>query len=129
MKVMPILGVSYLIASFAALGLPGFSAFVAEMTIFVGAFQQPDMFIRVVSILAVSSIVITAVYMLRAAAILLLGPLKRQEFEGLPDAHWYDKVAVFLLITVITGMGMFPGWLADTIFTGLGPMFSRFVTN
>lgn len=129
MKVMPVLGVAYLIASFAALGLPGFSAFVAEMTIFVGAFQHAEIFIRVVSILAVSSIVITAVYMLRAAAILLLGPLKKQEYAQLPDAHWYDKIAVFLLIAVITGIGMFPGWLSDMVYSGLGPMFSRFISN
>ena len=42
MKVMPFLGVVYVIAGLASLGLPGLSGFVAEMTIFVGAFQHPD---------------------------------------------------------------------------------------
>ena len=129
MKVMPILGVAYLIAGFASLGLPGFSAFVAEMTIFVGAFQNNDLFIRVTTILVISSIVITAVYILRAAAIMLLGPIKKEDFLSLGDARWYEKVTVFLLIAVITGMGMFPGWLAEMIFDGLGPMFERIVIN
>jgi len=129
MKVMPVLGVAYLIAGFASLGLPGFSAFVAEMTIFVGAFQNNDIFIRVTTILVISSIVITAVYILRAAAIMLLGPIKKDDFQSLTDARWYEKVTVFLLIAVITGMGMFPGWLADMIFDGLGPMFDRMVIN
>lgn len=129
MKVMPVLGVAYMIAGFASLGLPGFSAFVAEMTIFVGSFQNSDLFIRVATILVISSIVITAVYILRAAAIMLYGPIKNKEFELLPDARWYDKVAVFVLIGVIAGMGMFPGWLGDMIYNDLTPMFSRLIEN
>ncbi len=129
MKVMPVLGVAYFIAGFASLGLPGFSAFVAEMTIFVGAFQNEQMFIRVATILVISSIVITAVYVLRAAGTMLMGAIKNKDFELLPDAHWYDKVAVFVLIAVIAGMGMFPNWLATMIYDGLGPMFERFVAN
>src|SRR5512137_1151374 len=74
MKVVPFLGVVYVIAGLASLGLPGLSGFVAEMTIFVGAFQHPEPFYRTVTILAVSSMVITAVYILRVVAILLLGP-------------------------------------------------------
>lgn len=129
MKVMPVLGVAYMIAGFASLGLPGFSAFVAEMTIFVGSFQNADMFIRVATFLVISSIVITAVYILRAAAIMLYGQIKNKEFELLQDARWYDKVAVFVLIGVITGMGMFPGWLGNMIFNDLTPMFSRMLIN
>ena len=129
MKVMPVLGVAYMVAGFASLGLPGFSAFVAEMTIFVGSFQNTDIFIRVATVLVVSSIVITAVYILRAAGIMLYGPIKNKTFESLPDARWYDKVAVFILIGVITGMGMFPGWLSNMIFTDLTPMFERVIAN
>ena len=36
MKIMPYLGVCYVIAGLASLGLPGLSGFVAEMTVFVG---------------------------------------------------------------------------------------------
>lgn len=129
MKVMPVLGVAYMVAGLASLGLPGFSAFVAEMTIFVGAFQNDDLFIRVATILVISSIVITAVYILRAAAIMLYGQIKNKDFDLITDARWYERVAVFILIAVITGMGLFPGWLADMIFTDLTPMFSRFIAN
>ena len=129
MKTMPILGTAYMVAGFASLGLPGLSAFVAEMTIFVGAFQNSDIFVRVATIIVISSIVITAVYILRAAAIMLYGQIKNKEFESLQDSRWYDKVAVFILIAVIAGMGMFPGWLGDMIFNGLTPTFSRFIAN
>ena len=65
MKVMPFLSVCYVIAGLANLGLPGLSGFVAEMTIFVGSFQHTDTFHRVLTIVATTSIVITAVYILR----------------------------------------------------------------
>ncbi len=43
------------------LGLPGLSGFVAEMTIFVGSFQNDDTFHRVCTLVTTTSIVITAV--------------------------------------------------------------------
>jgi len=62
LKVIPFISVMYVIAGLASLGLPGFSGFMAEMQIFVGAFQHPDMFHRVATIITVSAIVVTAVY-------------------------------------------------------------------
>ena len=47
MKIMPFLAVGYVIAGLANLGLPGLSGFVAEMTVFVGSFQNDDTFHRV----------------------------------------------------------------------------------
>jgi len=129
MKVMPILGVSYLIAGLAALGLPGLSAFVAEMTIFVGAFEHHDLFHRVATILVISSIVITAVYVLRAAGIMLFGPIRNKKFELLKDAAWHEKITIFLLIFVIAGMGMFPGWLSDMISESVIPIVNQFVVH
>ncbi len=46
MKIMPFLAVSYVIAGLANFGLPVLSGFIAEMTIFNGAFQHPDTFHR-----------------------------------------------------------------------------------
>ncbi|MBT8252689.1 MAG: NADH-quinone oxidoreductase subunit M, partial [Bacteroidia bacterium] len=65
LKVIPFISVMYVIVGLASLGLPGFSGFVAEMNIFVGAFQNEDMFVRVATVVSVSVIVITAVYILR----------------------------------------------------------------
>ena len=127
MKVMPVLGVAYMIAGFASLGLPGLSAFVAEMTIFVGAFQHADMFHRVTTIIVISSIVVTAVYILRAAGIMLYGPIRNESYKTLPDARWYDKITVFLLIFVIAAMGLYPIWLSDMISESVMPIVNRFV--
>jgi len=119
MKVIPFLAVMYMIAGFASLGLPGFSGFVAEMTIFVGAFQHQDIFYRVASVLVVSSIVITAVYILRVVGKLLLGPLKHEAHLKLRDATWFEKLSTTTLLIGIVGIGIFPLWLSDTIMNSL----------
>lgn len=72
MKVMPFLSVCFVIAGLASLGLPGLSGFVAEMTVFVGSFEHTDTFHRVFTIVACSSIVITAVYILRMVGKVIL---------------------------------------------------------
>jgi NADH-quinone oxidoreductase subunit M len=125
MKVMPFLGVAYMIGGLASLGLPGFSGFVAEMYVFFGAFQHADIFHRVATILAASSIVITAVYILRVIGILLLGPVKNDHYLQIGDAKWYEKFSVGIMIVGITGIGMAPLWLSNMIMTSLGPIVDR----
>jgi NADH-quinone oxidoreductase subunit M len=129
MKVMPFLGVCYVIGGLASLGLPGFSGFVAEMTIFVGAFQNADTFHRVATIIAASSIVVTAVYILRVVAILLLGKIKNEHYETLTDAKWYEKMSTGVLIFGITAIGLAPLWLSNMINGGLGPIIDKLLAG
>ncbi|MCU0408960.1 MAG: NADH-quinone oxidoreductase subunit M [Bacteroidales bacterium] len=127
MKVIPFLSVCYVIAGLASLGLPGLSGFVAEMTIFVGAFQNPGLFYRIATIVAVSSIVITAVYILRVVSMLLLGPTKNQHFEHLSDARWFERVSVITLIFAVAAIGIAPLWLSNMIGTSLVPVIHKLI--
>ncbi|HEY4799432.1 MAG TPA: NADH-quinone oxidoreductase subunit M [Bacteroidia bacterium] len=115
LKVMPFLGSVFIIAGLTSLGLPGFSGFVAEMTVFVGSFQNADLFHRVATIIATASIVVTAVYILRTVGITLWGPIRKKEFENLSDARWNEKFASVLLVASIVVMGTMPLWLSDMI--------------
>ena len=122
MKVIPVLSVSYVIAGLASLGLPGLSGFVAEMTIFFGAFQHADMFHRVLTIAAAASIVITAVYILRVVGQLLFGPIKNEEFNHLKDATWFERLSTGVLIIAIAAIGMAPYWMTEIIHNSLNPI-------
>ena len=115
MRIMPFLGVCYVIAGLASLGLPGLSGFVAEMTVFVGAFQNTDTFHRVFTIIACTSIVITAVYILRVVGKLLYGKVVNDHHLALTDAVWYERFSTIVLILAITGIGLAPLWLSDII--------------
>jgi NADH-quinone oxidoreductase subunit M len=125
MKVMPFLAVCYVIAGLASLGLPGLSGFVAEMTIFVGAFQHEDTFHRVFTIVAISSIVVTAVYILRVVGLLLLGPIKKDQYLSIKDADWHEKLAGVVLIASILAIGIAPLWLSDMIYESLEPIMLK----
>ncbi|MFH0895715.1 MAG: NADH-quinone oxidoreductase subunit M [Bacteroidota bacterium] len=125
MKILPFLAVCYVIAGLASLGLPGLSGFVAEMTIFVGAFQHPDVFHRVATIIACSAIVITAVYILRVVGILLFGPVKNSEYLKLTDAKWFERLSAGTLIVAIAGIGLFPLWLSNIITDSLQPIVEQ----
>lgn len=129
MKVIPFLSVVYVIAGLASLGLPGLSGFVAEMTIFVGSFQNADTFHRVATIVAASSIVITAVYILRVVGILLLGPVKNAHFNELTDATWFERVSTITLVVSIAAIGLAPFWLSELIREPLGEMIQHLIAR
>jgi len=117
LKVMPFITTVLFIVGLCSLGLPGFSGFVAEMTVFMGAWEHPDTFHRVATILACMSIVVTAVYILRAISKTAMGPIK-ESFTNLPDAKWNEKLAAIILIAGIVAIGVAPFWLNDLIGPG-----------
>ena len=124
MKIMPFLSVGYIIAGLANLGLPGFSGFIAEMTIFVGSFEQPDLFHRVVTIIACTSIVITAVYILRVVGKILYGKVKNEHHLALTDATWDERFTVICLIACVAGLGIAPMWVSSLIDGGVANIFT-----
>lgn len=116
LKLTPFIGTVFFIAGLCSLGLPGFSAFPAEMTVFVGSWQNPDIWYRLATIAACASIVVTAVYILRALGSVFWGPLKLPEgaapisllsSEGW-NAAWNEKLAAVILVAGIVVIGVAP---------------------
>ena len=118
MKVMPFISTVFVIAGLCSLGLPGFSGFVAEMTVFMGSWQNADNFYRIATIIACASIVVTAVYILRAVGKAIMGPIEIAEHNLLGDAKWNEKWAAGLLIIGIIAIGIAPFWLNQLIGPG-----------
>src|SRR4029450_7251515 len=50
LKIMPFISTVFVIAGLCSLGLPGLSGFVAEITIFMGSWQNPDAMYRLATI-------------------------------------------------------------------------------
>ncbi len=115
LKVMPFISTVFVIAGLCSLGLPGLSGFVAEMTVFMGSWQNPDKLYRLATILACASIVVTAVYILRATAKTIMGPVTNAKFTTLGDASWNEKLASGLLIAGIVAIGVAPFWLYQLV--------------
>jgi NADH-quinone oxidoreductase subunit M len=118
MKVMPFVSIVMFIAGLSSLGLPGLSGFVAEMTIFVGGWERVSPVYRVSTIIAAMSIVVTAVYVLRAIGKTVMGPITNNEYLTLQDAAWHERTAAIVLIVGILAMGIAPGWIVELITPG-----------
>jgi NADH-quinone oxidoreductase subunit M len=118
LKVMPFISSVFVIVGLCSLGLPGFSGFVAEMTVFMGSWQRAETFYRIATIVSAASIVVTAVYILRAVGSSIMGPIKNTEYLKLGDAAWNEKTAAVLLLVGILIMGLIPFWLTDLINPG-----------
>jgi len=124
MKVMPFLCVSFVICGLAGLGLPGLSGFVAEVTIFFGAFANAAPLNRICTVLAILSIVVTAVYVLRTANQVVNGPLK-SAFRELGDAGLMEKLPVSILLFSLFAMGLLPGWIIELVNGAVDPIFNN----
>jgi len=117
LKVTPFISTVLFIVGLCSLGLPGLSGFVAEMTIFVGSWQNADAFHRIATIVACMSIVVTAVYILRAIGKVAMGPLK-EGYQGITDATWNERMAAIILVGGILAIGLAPFWLNDLVSPG-----------
>ncbi len=126
MKKIPFLSVCFVLAGFAVVGMPGTSSFVAELTIFIAGFSGSldDTLRLVCGALCISSIVITAVYVLRTVNSVVHGPLVDNGHE-FTDARFIEKVPLIILLTCIFAMGLFPGWIIELAEQSLTPV----VTN
>ncbi len=113
LKIMPFISTIFVLAGLCSLGLPGLSGFVAEVTVFMGSWQHADTLYRIATILSCASIVVTAVYILRAVAQAVMGPLN-SSLTGISnkvDATWNERFAAGILIIGIIAMGVAPFWL------------------
>ncbi len=128
LKQVPFIGTAFIIAGLTSLGLPGFSGFVAEMTIFVGSWEHAGVFYKIATLLACASIVVTAVYILRAIGLAIWGSIHNKDFEKLKDASWSERSATLLLIAGIVFIGIFPFWMIQLIQNDTLTIFNRFIS-
>jgi NADH-quinone oxidoreductase subunit M len=114
---MPRVGVAFVLAGLASLGLPGLISFVPEFTIFLGSFGRYGG----LSVVAIATIIITALFVLRAVANTLYGP-RREEYDHLTDIRGPEMVPLAVLGTVLVVGGLVPSLLFNMINSGVTPL-------
>jgi NADH-quinone oxidoreductase subunit M len=125
LQAVPFISTLFVLAGLCSLGLPGLSGFVAEMTVFVGAWERPEMIYRIATVAAAASIVVTAVYILNAAGKVIMGPLKNAHFALLKDATWYEKTAAIVLMAGILMIGIAPFLITNLIGAGTAAIYRQ----
>jgi NADH-quinone oxidoreductase subunit M len=119
LRVMPVLGWLFIVASFASLGLPGLAHFPAEFQIFLGTFGVWPL----AAAISVIGILVTAGLYLRAIQITFLGEVG-ERWRALPDLSRSDVWAVTPLLGLTLAIGVAPGSLLEIIHrttSNLGP--------
>jgi NADH-quinone oxidoreductase subunit M len=117
---MPFIASVFMIAGLASLGLPGLAGFVAEFTTFIGSYPVYPL----ATIVCVSTIALTAGYILWRLGAVFFGPLM-EEWAPLGDAIWRERIAVGLLAAATLIVGVVPNVVADISAAGVAPIAAR----
>ena len=127
-KVMPFAGLAFGLGAFAAIGLPGFANFAAEVLIFFGAFKngwEMERFhlFQIATVLGLWGVVISAVYMLRAY---------RKAFMGALAARWKDLVdlrsGLRVPVTLLVGAALCYGFFPQSFVRIIAPAFRPYLS-
>jgi len=112
-KVMPTFGLLFGFATMAAVGLPGFANFAAELMIFFGAFSAgvPVKFgfneFQIAAVIAVWGVVISAIFLLRSYRRIFMGPIG-DKWKSLSDIGALPRLCIAGLIFLLVLTGFFP---------------------
>jgi NADH-quinone oxidoreductase subunit M len=111
-KAMPLAAFAFGLGVFAAIGLPGFANFAAEIMVVFGAFRngfdyQHFHIFQWATLLALWGVVISAVYMLRAYRRTFFGNSAKSELV-ITDIDSGFRVPIALLVAVSLLLGFFP---------------------
>jgi NADH-quinone oxidoreductase subunit M len=131
-KAMPFAAVTFVIASCASMGLPGFSGFIAELQVIIGAWQA----FPTLAVITGVGIVIGVAYTLRAMLKAFFGEERRSpdrpEDEHLEHADQEigapisipERLGAVMLIAVSLVVGLYPRILLDVIIPSFNsPLF------
>lgn len=106
-------------AFFASLGLPGLSGFIAEILVFMGGFNT----YRVLTIIAVSGVVLTAAYCLWTVQRVFLGPLN-PKYENLSDINGREMFTLIPLALIVLFVGIYPMTLLNMVQASLNNLIT-----
>lgn len=123
-RALPFAAFTFVVAGFASMGLPGFSGFIAELQVLIGAWKT----FPIITFLAGAGIVLGASYILRA--------MQKAFFSGtdhynknhllkLEGISFPEKIGAFILIITTLITGLFPELLLKWIIPALEqPLFN-----
>jgi NADH-quinone oxidoreductase subunit M len=112
----PVLAAFFIAATMASIGLPGFGNFWGEVGVFLALRAQPLWLQAVVA----STVVISAVYALRAVAATFFGPAsealeKRWAVAPFGDLGWAERAAAGVLLAASLTIGFVPSLVTKSV--------------
>lgn len=119
---VPVLAFFMVFMTLASIGLPGLNGFAGEFLLLLGMFKRAwgtaasewTVHYRVISVLAVSGVVLGAWYMLSLIMRVFFGPLRERKHGGpIPDLKLREVAALVPLCVAIVWIGVYPKFFLD----------------
>lgn len=105
-KVMPVFAVFLTIVALSSIGVPGTNGFVGEFLVLIGSFPTQPYY----AVIAATSVIFAAAYMLWAVQRIIYNPLVKPENEKLRgmDLNWREIGLLTPLVIAILWIGVYP---------------------
>jgi NADH-quinone oxidoreductase subunit M len=110
-RALPFAAFTFVIASAASMGIPGFSGFAAEITILLGAWKTYPVAVWIIG----AGMVLVAAFTLRALKKSFLGESPASNPISVEPITWPEKLGASLLILTTLAIGLYPRLLLDRI--------------
>ena len=136
MKVMPWVGIAFVIGGLTSMGMPGLSGFIAEFPIFQGMWAASEQitlqlgifelsnYYSVLVIISALGIVITAAYVLRVAGQVFFGEFDAARFHDVGNIEMTDRIVLIILGAPLIILGLYPPIMAPMIESGIRPLIA-----
>src|SRR2546421_7253701 len=122
---LPFAAFTFVIASAASMGIPGFSGFAAEITILIGAWKSYPVAVWITGV----GMVLTAAFTLRALVKSFFSEVRVQAGRVSTDTDWNEqsitlaeKCGACLLMSATLAVGLYPKLLLDRIMPAVEAM-------
>lgn len=119
----PWLAFFMLLFTFSSIGLPGLNGFAGEILILLGMFQRGwsaattigGGSLKLVSVAAVSGVVLGAWYMLWLVQRVFFGPARSDGHDDVRDLEWREIAALVPLAVLVFWIGLYPKFFLDPV--------------
>jgi len=103
-RAVPLFSTILVIVSFSSIGVPGTNGFVGEFLVLLGSYRTYP----VLAVIAATSVIIAAAYLLWAIQRILFNPLDKPENEHIPDLNRRELLLLAPLLFCIVWLGVYP---------------------
>lgn len=118
---MPLITTGLVFAGFASLGLPGLAGFVAEVTVFLGAFDKFEWAV----LMSIFGVVLSAGYVLWTLQRVVFGPVKH-DWDGATDQHrWWEHTVAGGMAALVLLLGLYPALMMDVMSGSVDEVVAR----
>jgi NADH-quinone oxidoreductase subunit M len=103
-RAVPLFSTLLVLVSLSSIGVPGTNGFVGEFLVLLGSYRTYPVF----AVIATTSVIIAAAYLLWAIQRILFNPLDKPENEHIPDLNRRELLLMAPLVACIVWLGIYP---------------------